>query len=116
MKSILRALALTGILGAAAGAAQAQVGIYVGARVPYASVEVAAPPCPGPGYFWTAGYYDGPAWVPGRWIYRGYDRDAYARGYDREHYRVYDRDEYRRYDRDGYRGDRHDDFRGRDRR
>ena len=27
----------------------------------------AAPPCPGPGYVWVDGYYDGPAWVRGYW-------------------------------------------------
>jgi len=73
MKSILRALALTGILGFAAAAAQAQV-VVVRARVPIrpAVVVAAVPPCPGVGYIWTPGYYNGPVFVPGRWAYRGY--------------------------------------------
>ena len=72
MKSILRALALTGIVGfGAAAGAQAQTRVYVGIGAP---VVAAIPPCPGDGYVWTAGYYEGRAWVPGRWIYRGYDR------------------------------------------
>jgi hypothetical protein len=73
MKNFLRALALTGIvgLGAAAGA-QAQTRVYVGIGAP---VVAAIPPCPGDGYVWTAGYYDGAVWVPGRWMFHGYDRD-----------------------------------------
>ena len=77
MKSILRALALTGIVGfGAAAGAQAQTRVYVGFGAPVVS---AIPPCPGVGYEWSAGYYDGPVFVPGRWIYRGYDRDNYFR-------------------------------------
>ena len=95
MKSILRALALTGIVafGAAAGA-QAQTRVYVGVGAPIAA---AVPPCPGVGYEWSAGYYNGPVFVPGRWIYRGY-------GYGRD--RVVVRDFHRDY-RYGH------DFRGR---
>lgn len=29
------------------------------------------PPCPGPGYVWTAGYWDDGNWIPGNWIYQG---------------------------------------------
>ncbi len=110
MKSILRALALTGIVGfGAAAGAQAQTRVYVGIGAP---VVAAIPPCPGDGYVWTAGYYEGRAWVPGRWIYRGYDRGNYGarvdwdhryyndhdrRGFDRDHDR-YDRDHYRDHD------------------
>jgi hypothetical protein len=87
MKNVLRALALTGVMGLAAAAAQAQVGIYVGA--PVSPAYVAQPPCPGVDFVWTPGYYVGAAWYPGRWAhraeYRGYDR-GYAyhsdRGYD----------------------------------
>jgi len=43
------------------------------------------PPCPGDGYFWTAGYDNGGIWVPGAWSLRGrvgFDRGyAYGRGY-----------------------------------
>jgi hypothetical protein len=99
MKRILRALAFTGILAvAAAGAqAQAQVRAFVGFRAPV--VVAAVPPCPGVGYVWTAGYYNGPAWVPGRWIYRGnggfYARRDYRFDYRYDH-RYYDRHYYRR--------------------
>lgn len=109
MKNVLRALALTGILGLGAAAAQAQVRIAIG--IPGAAV-VAVPPCPGVGYIWAPGYYAGAMWVPGRWMYRGYDRDAYfrARGdWDRGYYRAYDRDDHYR-DRDFRRGD-HDGYR-----
>ena len=93
MKRILRTLACTGLLGIAAAAAQAQVGVYVGVRAPIRPVVVAAvPPCPGDGYIWTAGYYAGPTWYPGRWVYRGYDRAYADRDYNRHEYRYYDRD------------------------
>jgi hypothetical protein len=107
MKSILRALALTGVLSLGAAGAQAQTRVFVGFRTP---IVAAIPPCPGDGYIWTAGYYDGPVFVPGRWIYRGFDRDGFrARGdWDRGYYRAYDRDRdfhrnYDRHDRDGFR-------------
>ena len=78
------------------------------------------PPCPGPGYSWVNGYYDGGYWVPGYWNYVGsvsysyYDRGSY-RHYDRDNYRRLDRDHDRRfYDRDNHRGFDRDDHRGRD--
>jgi hypothetical protein len=43
------------------------------------------PPCPGDGYEWAAGYYNGGAWIPGAWRLRAgfVDRSfAYNRGYD----------------------------------
>ena len=42
MKRILRTLACTGLLGIAAAAAQAQVGVYLGVRAPISPVVVAA--------------------------------------------------------------------------
>lgn len=105
MKNMIRALALTGILGAAAAAAQAQVGIAVGIRTApvVAGVEVGMPPCPGPGYVWQQGYYAGDMWYPGQWVYEGYGPAYYGRAYYGG-YRVYDHDDfYRRYDRDDYR-------------
>ncbi|MGD0732071.1 MAG: hypothetical protein ABR956_12475 [Terracidiphilus sp.] len=55
------------------------------------------PPCPGPGYAWTAGYYANGCWVPGFWNFVGvrvggpyahYDRGPVFRGYvDRGHER-----------------------------
>lgn len=71
MKSILRALALTGILGLGAAAAQAQVRFGVRIGVPAPVVVAAIPPCPGVGYVWVPGYYAGAVWVPGAWGYRG---------------------------------------------
>ncbi len=83
MKRFFRALALSGILAALAAAAQAQ--IFVGVRAPIRpAVVVAVPPCPGVGYIWAPGYYAGAAWIPGRWVYRGYGRfyaPAYRYGY-----------------------------------
>lgn len=86
MKRILRALACTGLLGVAAVAAQAQVAV-VGFRAPFRpAVVVAVPPCPGVGYIWTPGYYAGSVWVPGVWVYRGYDH-GFDRGYVVRDYR-----------------------------
>jgi hypothetical protein len=71
MKSILRALALTGIVGLGAAGAQAQrVVVGVGFGAP--AVVAAVPACPGVGYVWTPGYYAGPVFVPGRWVFRGH--------------------------------------------
>jgi hypothetical protein len=78
MKRILRALVMTGIIAAAAGAAEAQVA--VGVRVgPPAPVVYSGyvPPCPGVDSLWTPGYYAGAVWVPGRWVHR--DHYVYAR-------------------------------------
>jgi len=83
MKNILRALALTGILGLGAAAAQAQTRVFVGVRGP--GVVAAIPACPGMGYVWTPGYYAGPVFVPGRWIYRGYEHRVVVRDYHRDY-------------------------------
>jgi hypothetical protein len=79
MKSILRALALTGILGLGAAAVQAQPRVFVGVGFRAPVVVAAVPACPGVGYVWSAGYYEGPVFVPGRWIYRGYDTRVIVR-------------------------------------
>lgn len=90
----------------------AQWGVYVGTQSAY------VPPCPGPGYSWVAGYYDGGYWVPGRWNYVGVGYGYYGGGYRVEH-RDWDHDR-RDWDRDrrGWDNDRRghdrDDFRGRD--
>lgn len=103
-----------GIVGLGAAPAQAaRVGVYIGVAAPVAY----APPCPGPGYVWVAGYWNDGYWVPGYWnfvgagpVYRGYDYDragAYYRGgWDRDDFRR-DRDDWR-YDRDDRRFDRDD--------
>jgi hypothetical protein len=55
------ALGTVGLGATQAQAARIGVGVYVGGPVAY------VPPCPGPGYLWTAGYYNGGVWVPGFW-------------------------------------------------
>jgi hypothetical protein len=73
------------VAGAAAlGTTQAQAaefGVYVRGPVAY------VPPCPGPGYFWTAGYTNNGYWVPGFWQFRGVRAFGpvvrYDRGFDR---------------------------------
>ena len=96
-------------LGASATMAQAaEFGIYVRGPVAY------VPPCPGAGYFWTAGYQANGYWIPGRWEFRGIrDRDAFARfdgrrDYDRHFDRDRDRDRDRGGDRDRDRDRDHD--------
>lgn len=87
---------VAGALGLGATKANAaQFGVYVGVQPAYVQ-----PPCPGPGYEWMAGYWNGGRWFPGRWNYAGvrggYDRYAVARGqrWDRDdfHGRDWDRD------------------------
>ena len=96
------ALAAGAIGMSAAPAHAAHIGIYIGAPVAY------VPPCPGPGYFWEAGYYSGGYWVPGRWEFRGVvDRDDFYRRHDFDRDRYYDRDRYRDRD-DRYRDRDHD--------
>ena len=69
----LMALVLTGLLSGAGMAAQAQTRIMVRSGNPLAAVvaSYASPyASPGPGYVWVAGYYSGPQWIPGQWVYR----------------------------------------------
>lgn len=118
MKNLmLGAAILAGAVGlGATNARAAQFGIYIGGG-PAAYV----PPCPGPGYAWVAGYYDGGYWIPGRWAFTAhFDRDDYYRGraWDRDRYyggdRYYDRGGYYRHEDhrdDGYRDRGHDRFR-----
>jgi hypothetical protein len=101
-KWILGAAVVAGGLGLAATPAKAaEFGVYIGGPAAY------VPPCPGPGYEWTAGYYSDGYWVPGRWVFAGY-RAPVVRYYgDRDDYRYYyhrDRDDWRDYrDRDDWR-------------
>lgn len=102
-KWMLGAAVAAGALGMANTQAKAAgFGVYVGAPVAY------VPPCPGPGYEWTAGYYANGYWVPGRWAFVGvhgpvvgfrYDHDYYRRDFDRDRYwnrDHFDHDRFRR--------------------
>lgn len=118
-KLILSAAVAAGCFGLGTTAANAaQIGVYFGSG-PVAYV----PPCPGPGYSWVAGYYDGGYWVPGRWNYvgvrRGWDHDDYrysrGRDWDRSGYNGWDRDRDRHWDHDDYRGHDRGEHRGWDR-
>lgn len=94
MKRALYALVFIAATLIPAAAAHAQVGFTV--RVGPAYYAGYAPPCPGPGYVWTDGYYSGPVWVPGRWAYRAYS----GREYNGYYHRDWDRDQaYYRHDR-----------------
>ena len=65
-KLVLGAAVVAGGLGLGATTAQAaEFGVYVRGPVAY------VPPCPGPGYVWVAGYYNGGVWVPGYWNFVG---------------------------------------------
>ena len=94
-KWMLGAAIVAGGLGL--GTAKAQAAEF---RVVIGGPRAYIPPCPGPGYVWVNGYYDGGYWVPGRWNYPAvvhYDRGYYAH-VDRDH--RYDRDDHRGHDRD----------------
>ncbi len=95
-KWMLGAALAAATLGLGATNAQAaRIHVVVGAPVAY------VPACPGPGYVWVAGYYDGyGAWVPGFWNFVGvgvrpvvrfggpvYDRHFEARHFDHGFYR-----------------------------
>ena len=90
-KWILGAAVVAGGLGLAATPAKAaEFGVYIGGPAAY------VPPCPGPGYEWTAGYYSDGYWVPGRWVFAGYRGGvSYYGGGDRYYG---DRDDWRRHE------------------
>jgi hypothetical protein len=101
------ALAVGSLAFSAAPAQAARIGVYFGARA------VAAPPCPGPGYAWVAGYWDDGYWTPGYWNFVGYGPGVVVRdgfGWDRGYvyHRDFDRDDHRDFDRRD-RDDRHFD-------
>ena len=76
---MLGAALVAGGLGMASTQAKAaEFGVYVGAPVAY------VPPCPGPGYEWTAGYYANGYWVPGRWAFVGVRGPVVGFGYRRD--------------------------------
>lgn len=107
-KWMLGAAVVAGGLGLAATPAKAaQWGVYVGEQSNY------VPPCPGPGYEWTAGYYADGYWVPGRWAFVGV-RYPVARYYgERDRYYYHDRDDWR--DRGRWEHERHEREEHRDR-
>ncbi len=70
----------------------AEFGIYVCGPVAY------VPPCPGPGYVWTAGYMANGYWIPGRWNFGG-DRGRFVGRDDYRHDRGHDFDRNRAHDR-----------------
>ena len=94
---MLGAALVAGGLGLGANFAQAaQIRVAIGAPAAY------VPPCPGPGYAWVAGYYNGGYWVPGYWNFVGVVRGGlsahfehgpfvigghFDRGWDRDHAR-----------------------------
>jgi hypothetical protein len=53
------------------------------------------PPCPGPGYIWTAGYYNGGVWMPGFWRGPGPRMGVVVRGGSGWGHPVYGRGFYR---------------------
>lgn len=73
-KLTLAAALVVGSLGLGATTAQAAQ-FRVAVRGPVAYV----PACPGPGYVWVAGYYNGGYWVPGYWNFVGVARGPVVR-------------------------------------
>ena len=69
------AVAVGGLALGSAPAQAAEFGIYVQGPSAY------VPPCPGPGYVWTAGYMANGYWVPGQWSYVGGGYGGYGNGY-----------------------------------
>jgi hypothetical protein len=63
---MLGAAMVAGVAAVGATTAQAaEFGVYVRGPVAY------VPPCPGPGYVWTASYMANGYWVPGVWRFGG---------------------------------------------
>lgn len=109
---VFSTLVLTGLLCGATMAAQAQTRLFFGfggGRGPVVRAQYYRPPCPGPGYVWVGGYYNGPYYVQGYWR-RNDDDNYYGRGYYGNH------DYYGRgyYGRNYYRGDDDRGWRRRD--
>lgn len=71
---IIRWLLLAVLMMSFSAASFAQIAVGVSVRIgPPALPIYAQPICPGPGYFWTPGYWswdddDGYYWVPGTWV------------------------------------------------
>ncbi|HKH98892.1 MAG TPA: YXWGXW repeat-containing protein [Candidatus Sulfotelmatobacter sp.] len=73
-RSITRWLLLVIVLMSVSAASFGQIAIGIGVRIgPPALPIYAQPMCPGPGYYWTPGYWGwndegGYYWVPGTWV------------------------------------------------
>lgn len=73
-RSVARWLLLAVIVLSFSAASFAQIAVGISVRIgPPALPVYAQPICPGPGYFWTPGYWawnddDGYYWVPGTWV------------------------------------------------
>ncbi|HVI76887.1 MAG TPA: YXWGXW repeat-containing protein, partial [Candidatus Acidoferrum sp.] len=73
-RSIVRLGLMSVLLLSFAAASHAQVSVGISVRFGPPPIPVYAQPiCPGPGYFWTPGYWswsddDGYYWVPGTWV------------------------------------------------
>lgn len=114
LNRVLSTFVLTALLSGATMVAQAQTSIYLGVGGGRASVVAAQyyqPPCPGPGYIWIAGYYNGGYWVPGYWTLRDGYRGGYYGTYYNNYYRGDDNNRWRRDDDRRDRGYRNDDHR-----
>src|ERR1700733_16111790 len=73
-RAALRWLLLAIIILSFSGASFSQIAVGISVRIGPPPLPVYAQPiCPGPGYFWTPGYWawsddDGYYWVPGTWV------------------------------------------------
>ena len=73
-RSTTRLLLLTLLIVTFSAASFAQIGVGISVRFGPPAIPVYAQPlCPGPGYFWTPGYWGwnddgGYYWVPGTWV------------------------------------------------
>ena len=84
---MLGAAVVAGAAGMGSTTAQAaEFGFHMRGPVAY------VPPCPGPGYVWTAGYMANGYWVPGYWNLRVVRAVGPQVRYDRGFDRHFDRD------------------------
>jgi len=77
MRKMMLGMALVaGVLGTGAVAANAAPLVF---QAGYGADYV--PACPGDGYVWVAGYYNGGYWIPGEWVFRGHPGFGFRAGY-----------------------------------
>jgi hypothetical protein len=73
-RTVVHCLLLTAVIVSFSAASFAQIAVGISVRIgPPALPVYAQPICPGPGYFWTPGYWawndeGGYYWVPGTWV------------------------------------------------